>query len=117
MPAERKNKGKTRYDLINLDIEDEVARVFTFGSRKYSDRNWEKGMPISVHYASCRRHMLAFMAGEDYDKESGLHHLAHAIWNLGAMIWTSIMHPQLDDRKKMFKGLFNDRPRDNSRNL
>jgi hypothetical protein len=91
-------------------MEHEIAQVFTFGSKKYADRNWEKGMPISIHYASARRHLYAFMSGEDYDNESRLHHLAHCIWNLGAMIWTVKVHPKLDDRKKMWKGLFNDRP-------
>jgi len=59
--------GKVRYDLIPVKPLYGIAKVFTFGSDKYGDRNWEKGMKISRLYAALQRHMNAFWAGEDID--------------------------------------------------
>ena len=54
------------------------------GSVKYTDRNWEKGMPFSRYVDSAKRHLDKFVMGmTDED------HLAAAAWNIFA-----IMHHQ-----------------------
>lgn len=71
------DQGKLRWDLIPPEFE-EVIKVITFGARKYTDRNWEKGINYSRLFGAVMRHLWAFLKGETRDPESGLHPLAHA---------------------------------------
>lgn len=72
------DSGKLRMDLIPPEVEEMLALVLTKGASKYADRNWEKGIKYSRVYAALRRHLLAWMKGEEIDSEWGLPHLAHA---------------------------------------
>jgi len=78
----KKDEGKLRYDLIPADVEEEIARVFTFGATKYGDRNWESGIKYSRLVAAARRHLASYLLGNQTDEECGTHHLANAIVNL-----------------------------------
>ena len=72
---------KPRPDLISPHAQMREGMIHTKGSAKYSVRNWEKGMPLSVCLASAQRHIEQYKLGlTDED------HLAQARWNLGAMI-------------------------------
>ena len=71
---------KLRYDLIPPDALEELAKVYTFGARKYGDRNWEKGLRWGRVFGAVFRHFIAWAKGEDADEETGLHPLAHAAW-------------------------------------
>ena len=74
-------EGKGRFDLITPFAEERIAKWYELGSKKYSDRNWEKGMPFSRYIDSAKRHINKFVKGiEDED------HLTAAIWNLMAII-------------------------------
>ncbi|WP_425287457.1 dATP/dGTP diphosphohydrolase domain-containing protein [Pseudovibrio axinellae] len=64
----------------------QVCAVLTFGAQKYSanscqsverERNWD----------ALYRHLSAFHSGVCKDKESGLHHLAHAACNILFLLW------------------------------
>ena len=58
----------------------EVAKVLTFGAKKYSPGNWKYVDNLQERYTGAAlRHIFAIMAGENTDDDSGLHHLAHAI--------------------------------------
>lgn len=91
----RKTKGglkfdinKDRWDLLPWIEVREVARVLTFGAKKYGDYNWtavENGR--SRYLAAAMRHITAWIDGEIFDKESGLHHLAHGITCLLFLMW------------------------------
>lgn len=98
--AIRHNKDKLRYDLIPEYSIRQVARVMTHGSFKYAPNNWRKGMPWSEVEASLRRHLEAYKAGEDFDKESGLYHLAHLVANGLFLLDYYRSNPQFDDRPK-----------------
>ena len=39
---------KGRYDLISPIMIERLAKLLQRGAEKYNDRNWEKGMPLSV---------------------------------------------------------------------
>lgn len=74
---------KTRFDLLPVKVEEAVAKVLTFGAKRYGDRNWQKVDDARNRYlAACVRHMNAYRLGEELDNETGLPHLAHAITNL-----------------------------------
>ena len=73
--------GKGRYDLISPIMIERLAKLLQRGAEKYNDRNWEKGMPLSVYMDSGMRHLFKFLAGHrDED------HLIAAIWNLQALL-------------------------------
>ena len=73
--AGRFNKGKIRYDLIPPWSLDQLAKVYTYGTRKYDDDNWWKGLKWKKDVFGCiTRHIWKWMRGEKYDDESGLHH-------------------------------------------
>lgn len=72
------DNDKVRMDLLPFDAIVGAAKVFTFGAKKYSDRNWEKGMQYMRVFGSLTRHLVAWAMGQDRDKESGLPHLDHA---------------------------------------
>jgi hypothetical protein len=60
--------------------------VLEAGMRKYSARNWEKGMPISRYISSAKRHLAAYSLG--FRDEP---HLWQAFWNIGGAIHTQIL--------------------------
>ena len=49
--------GKGRYDLITPFGIMRLAKWYELGSKKYADRNWEKGMPFSRYIDSAKRHI------------------------------------------------------------
>lgn len=53
-----------------------LAKVLTFGARKYGDHNWRKGMAWSRLVAAALRHLNA---PEENDPESGYPHVWHAL--------------------------------------
>ncbi len=68
--------GKGRYDLLPCNALAQVARLFEAGCKKYGERNWEKGQPLSWYMDSGLRHGMNHLAGHrDED-----HALAWA-WN------------------------------------
>lgn len=98
-PIGRKDDaGKTRYDLLPADALHEVAEIFTFGARKYGDRNWEGGLKQSRLFGAAMRHLWAYWRGQDDDDETGRSHLAHAACCVLMMLsQVRRMAPPLDD--------------------
>jgi hypothetical protein len=94
----RFNEGKTQIDLIPPDVIEGLGKVLTFGADKYDKNNYRRGMKWSNVINSLLRHINAFRAGEDFDKESGLLHLDHAMCNLVFLREFMRIYPQGDDR-------------------
>lgn len=92
---------KTRYELVPRGAEAGVADVYTYGAKKYGDRNWQQGIHVSRLYAALRRHTEALIAGEDIDPESGRPHWFHAECCIQMIGWMIINKPEFDDRKEM----------------
>lgn len=65
----------------------EVAKVGTFGAQKYTDHGW-KSVPrgFQRYQDAAGRHRLHRQAGDIFDKESKLIHLAHEAWNVLACL-------------------------------
>ena len=82
MNALKNDNDKVRMELLPEMALVEVAKVFTFGSKKYGDMNYMKGMEWSRLIGAVRRHTSAFLLREDNDPESGIPHLAHAVAGL-----------------------------------
>lgn len=100
--AVRADSGKDPWSLFMWDAAREVVKVLKMGAKKYSARNWEKGMDWSRCYDSAQRHLYAWFQGrEDNDSESGLNHLAHAAWNILVLLSYQLrggIHLKNDDR-------------------
>lgn len=70
-----------RYDLISPIGLRRLAETYAEGAAKYGDRNWENGFPASVIFNHAVRHLNLWLAGDDHED-----HLAHAAWNLFALM-------------------------------
>jgi len=92
--------GKLRYDLIPADALEELAKVYTMGSKKYTDNNWRLGMKWSKIFGALMRHSWSWFSGQDKDYESGLHPLAHAAWCCFTLINYSKTKKEFDNRVK-----------------
>jgi hypothetical protein len=69
-----------RYDLITPIGLRRLAETCHEGAVKYSDFNWERGMPIADLANHAIAHLYAYLSGDRSED-----HLAHAAWNcLGA---------------------------------
>lgn len=78
--------GKGRFDLISPIALKRLAVVLERGAKKYSDRNWEAGIPLSSFIDSAERHLNDFKEGKrDED------HMGQCLWNIHAFIHTETM--------------------------
>jgi Domain of unknown function (DUF5664) len=65
-----------------------VAAVLTYGAIKYKEDSWQQVPNGKARYESALdRHLNDWKAGETYDAESGLPHLAHAACNALFILW------------------------------
>ena len=94
----QKGQKEERYDLLPYEALDEVARVYSFGAKKYANDNWLKGYSWRLSLGALLRHVARFAAREDRDPESGLHHLAHAVFHCLALITFGQRAGGTDDR-------------------
>ena len=95
--------GKPPMELLDPFALEQVAKVLAFGKQKYDAHNWRKGIEYGRLIGAALRHTLAFVRGEDNDKESDLPHLAHAMCCLMFLLEMTQIHPELDDRWKPSK--------------
>lgn len=66
---------------------EQVAKISTYGAQKYSRLGWVHVPDGETRYADAMaRHLLEVAKGGDVDPESGLLHLAHAAWNVLAVL-------------------------------
>ena len=98
MDARRDDLNKNKLNLIPPVLIEEIGKVMTFGSLKYGDHNWKKGMQWSRCIGSLKRHLLSFEKGIDFDEESKLYHLSHLIVNAMFILEYYSTHPEFDDR-------------------
>jgi len=94
------DSGKPMMSLLDSEWKEGVARVMTFGAKKYAAHNWRKGISVSRLLDAAYRHQDAFNKGEDLDPESGESHLFHASCCLQFASWMVKHRPDLDDRYK-----------------
>lgn len=84
-PGAKLDAGKCRMGLVlhgfALALQ-EVGRVGTYGARKYSDNGWAHVPDGQGRYTDAMyRHLMREAAGELLDRDTELHHAAHAAWN------------------------------------
>ena len=70
----------------------EVAKHYEDGSKKYAERNWERGIPVHVYIDSGVRHYLKYRRG-DTDEP----HDRAFVWNILGAIYTHENLPEMID--------------------
>lgn len=81
-----------RYDLISAIALRRLAETYAEGAIKYSANNWRRGIPVSNLLNHALGHVVAFMAGDRTED-----HMAHAAWNLFAVMEFEETRPELVD--------------------
>ena len=128
MNALRYNKGKRQYSLIDYELLAPMVEALEYGKHKYSifkdadgneiegaeisveesklltlvssgKDNWKIGFPIDVLKDSLYRHVHAYNSGEKFDKESGCHHLGHALCNIKFILNQEKLDNERDSNK------------------
>ena len=81
-----------RFDLITPIGLRRLAETCAEGSKKYGDRNWERGIPASQMLNHAIRHIYLWIQGDRTED-----HLAHAAWNvLGVAHFEEAMPEMID---------------------
>lgn len=80
--------NKLRWELLPLDVIEEAVRVYTYGAQKYAPNSWQN-LPdgYNRYKAALLRHLTLIDRGEHFDKESGLLHASHVLWNAIALCY------------------------------
>jgi hypothetical protein len=105
-PTIHLDEGKPRVDLIPVWSLLEIGRVMEYGVHKYGEHNWSKHAgrwAWTKLIGSALRHIFSWMRREDFDEESGLPHLAHAIVNLMMLLDLQSTGSGKDDRNPLYK--------------
>lgn len=86
---DRKDK-KLRWELLPLDLVEEIVKVYTAGADKYGENRWQN-LPdgYNRYKAALLRHMVEYEKGNIYDEDTGCKHLAQCAWNAIAMLYYS----------------------------
>lgn len=96
------DQGKARLDLVPPEAVFAIGRVLTHGVAKYGERNWEKGMAWGRWIGAAQRHLMAWMAGEEIDRDSGLNHLDQVLTNVAILVAHRDRGIGTDDRARPY---------------
>lgn len=78
-----KKNLKPEWALLPFDTLEGVPAVMAYGNAKHGANVWRSVLVNHLVYVSkVLRHLFAWIGGEDYDEDSGLHHLDHALADL-----------------------------------
>ncbi len=90
------DKGKLLFSLLTRGLAlplRAVAAVLTYGAQKYEPESWKAVPDAARRYEDAMdRHLNQWKAGEQFDEESGLHHMAHIACNALFLLWFIITH-------------------------
>lgn len=99
--AVRETLGTTYTRHVPIEAIAAAAASFEYGAKKYSDRNWEKGLPWQQMIDSLKRHVEDFERRKDYDNGrtgSGLHQVC-MIMASAMMLCSSVMRNIGEDNR------------------
>ncbi len=97
------DEGKADFTLIPQEALLEVAKVFTFGAKKYKIFSYSLGADYRRYVAAAHRHMNQWLRGENNDAESGANHLSAAIASLMMALDNQLTFQGKDDRNEVYR--------------
>lgn len=75
------------------------AHACMAGARKYGAYNWrEEKIALMAYVSAAMRHLLCYVDGEEFDGDSGCHHLGHVIATCAIMLDAIERGGVIDDR-------------------
>lgn len=92
------DQGKPDLSILPIEALEAMAAAFTYGAKKYQRNNFKKGIEVNRTLAAALRHIYAKLNKQDFDIESGVDHLGHALAAIAMAIYTLKHKPELDDR-------------------
>lgn len=93
--------GKLSFASLSVPALILEAKAMEYGARKYGALNWRiagQEVRASTYLSATLRHLFAYWDGEDCDRESGIHHLAHAKASIGVWLDALLTNHCIDDR-------------------
>lgn len=90
--------GKLRYGLIPPEATKALASVLTYGAKKYKPNNWQKAEDTERYVDALYRHLESWRSGEEFDEESKLSHLSHALTNIAFLVYFEKHKARMDNR-------------------
>jgi len=78
--------GKGKPSLVPSWVVWLVSRIYEDGAKKYSNRNWEKGMSLGNYIDSAERHLAKLKAGLRDEP-----HASQVIWNMIGYVFTALL--------------------------
>lgn len=100
-PKDRAAQAADRAPLEYLEpvADEQIARVMKHGADKYGLRNYvHEPVRLRVYVGAMRRHLAAWLQGEDNAPDSGIHHLAHIGANVHVVLAALAEGSYVDDR-------------------
>jgi hypothetical protein len=98
-PKDAVGTAKVPYSTLSQVVIAEMAVALLEGARKYGRHNWRAvGVRTSIYADAAKRHIDAYMEGEDTDPDSGLSHITKAIAGLHVLRDAQIRGMATDDR-------------------
>jgi len=95
---------KMRFDHIPLTAWVDLSDGMIDGVPKYGKFNWlsvDEPLDNLVYVNAAQRHLLLYLAGEDYARDSGRYHIAHIISGLSVLRDAEAAGLAADERVKL----------------
>ena len=93
------DSDKLMYGLIPPECTEELAKVLTYGAKKYAPNNWQLVQDYdNRYYSALMRHLETWRKGEKKDIESNLLHLSHAFCNVMFLLWKELSDERTSHR-------------------
>lgn len=93
------DESRCPLDLIPSPALIHLAQALGDGARKYGPYNWrEEGVGTRTYVGAALRHTLAYLDGERNARDSGVHHLGHAMACLAIILDAEAVGNLVDNR-------------------
>ena len=98
-PKDVNANNKIPYSCVPSTVIAELAVAMLEGARKYGRHNYRVvNILSSIYTDAAKRHIDAYIEGEDIDEDSRLHHITKAIASLVVLRDAMIQNTLIDDR-------------------
>lgn len=100
--------GKLRWELLPLDLIEDLVKVYDKGAQKYEPDSWKQVENGYARYKGALLRHLVKSETEDIDDETECYHLAQVAWNALTMLWFRKQELRKEALKEEYKKVLND---------